>query len=60
MEQLTDDHRVVLSSEQSYLGRALGINPHVEIDYRTAQLESRRYLRARDRWRLRACRCAPL
>ena len=40
MEQLTDDHRVVLSSEQSYLGRALGINPHVEIDYRTVQLEA--------------------
>ena len=34
LEQLTDDHRVVVSSEQSYLGRALGINPQVEIDYR--------------------------
>ncbi len=33
LEQLTEDHRVVLSSEQSYLGRALGINPQVEIDY---------------------------
>jgi len=32
-EQLTEDHRVVLSSQESYLGRALGINPHVEIDY---------------------------
>ena len=26
LEQLTEDHRVVVSSEQSYLGRALGIN----------------------------------
>ena len=26
LEQLTDDHRVIVSSEQSYLGRALGIN----------------------------------
>jgi serine/threonine protein phosphatase PrpC/predicted Ser/Thr protein kinase len=33
LDQLTDDHRVVLSSEQSYLGRALGANPQVEIDY---------------------------
>jgi serine/threonine protein phosphatase PrpC/predicted Ser/Thr protein kinase len=33
LEQLTQDHRVVLSSEQSYLGRALGVNPQVEIDY---------------------------
>ncbi len=40
LEQLTDDHRVILSSKQSYLGRALGINAHVEIDYRTAQLEA--------------------
>ena len=39
LEQLTDDHRVVLSSEQTYLGRALGMNPQVEIDYRTLQLE---------------------
>src|SRR6266851_6840376 len=33
LEQLTDDHRVVVSSEQSYLSRALGINPQLEIDY---------------------------
>src|SRR5512140_1507831 len=30
LEQLTDDHRVVLSSQQSYLSRALGINPQIE------------------------------
>ena len=34
LEQLTEDHRVTISSQQSYLGRALGINPQVEIDYR--------------------------
>jgi len=33
LEQLTDDHRVVVSPEQSYLGRALGVNPEIEIDY---------------------------
>lgn len=38
LEQLTEDHRVVVSSDTSYLGRALGINPHVEIDYRPVQI----------------------
>jgi serine/threonine protein phosphatase PrpC len=38
LEQLTEDHRVV-SSQQSYLGRALGINPQVEIDYRAVAIE---------------------
>jgi serine/threonine protein phosphatase PrpC/ribosomal protein L39E len=33
LEQLTEDHRVVVSSAQSYLSRALGINQYVEIDY---------------------------
>ena len=39
LEQLTDDHRVAVSSEQSYLGRALGVNNQVEIDYRMIALE---------------------
>ncbi|HYD63523.1 MAG TPA: bifunctional protein-serine/threonine kinase/phosphatase [Noviherbaspirillum sp.] len=39
LEQLTSDHRVRVSAEQSYLGRALGIDSHLEIDYRTVQLE---------------------
>jgi len=39
LEQLTDDHRLIISSEQNYLSRALGINPRVEIDYRGLQLE---------------------
>jgi serine/threonine protein phosphatase PrpC len=34
LEQLTNDHRVVMSSSESYLGRALGVNARVEIDYR--------------------------
>jgi serine/threonine protein phosphatase PrpC len=39
LEQLTEDHRVVVSSEEVYLGRALGVNARVEIDYRTVALE---------------------
>jgi serine/threonine protein phosphatase PrpC/ribosomal protein L39E len=39
LEQLTDDHRLVISSEQSYLSRALGINPQIEIDYQALQIE---------------------
>lgn len=34
LEQLTEDHRVQVSSVESYLGRALGAAPNVEIDYR--------------------------
>jgi serine/threonine protein phosphatase PrpC len=40
LEQLTNDHRVVVSSEQTYLGRALGINPQIEIDYRSLRVAS--------------------
>jgi serine/threonine protein phosphatase PrpC len=39
LEQLTNDHRIAVSSEQSYLGRALGINPNIEIDYQALALE---------------------
>ena len=39
LEQLTEDHRVIVSSDQSYLGRALGINPQIEIDYRALKIE---------------------
>lgn len=38
LEQLTDDHRVGFSSEQSYLSRALGVNPQIEIDYQMLPL----------------------
>ncbi len=39
LEQLTEDHRVRVSSVESYLGRALGAGPTVEIDYRNWQTE---------------------
>ena len=39
LEQLTNDHRVIISSQQSYLGRALGVNPQIEIDYQSHQVE---------------------
>jgi serine/threonine protein phosphatase PrpC len=39
LEQLTEDHRVRVSSEQSYLSRALGINASVEIDYRAIDID---------------------
>ena len=39
LEQLTDDHRIVVSREKSYLGRALGVNPQVEIDYLALKVE---------------------
>lgn len=34
LEQLTSDHRVWVGGGQSYLGRALGIGNHVDIEYR--------------------------
>ena len=40
LEQLTNDHRVFISSEETYLGRALGMNPQIEIDYRMVQLDT--------------------
>ncbi|TXM67753.1 bifunctional protein-serine/threonine kinase/phosphatase [Methylobacterium sp. WL120] len=39
LEALTEDHRVVLSAEESYLGRALGAAAHVEIDHHTVVIE---------------------
>ena len=39
LEQLTQDHRIAVSSQQSYLSRALGINPSVEIDYSAIGIE---------------------
>ena len=39
LEQLTEDHRLWISNEQSYLSRGLGINPQLEIDYKTLQIE---------------------
>lgn len=39
LEQLTEDHRVKVSSTESYLARALGVGPHLEIDYRAWDAE---------------------
>ena len=39
LEQLTADHRLKVSSHETYLGRALGMNSEVEIDYRAVPLE---------------------
>ena len=39
LEQLTSDHRVWVSQHESHLGRALGVNPRLEIDYQTVALE---------------------
>lgn len=40
LEQLTNDHRFWVSQEESYLSRALGIDNHLEIDYRALNLET--------------------
>lgn len=39
LEQLTEDHRLVVSSEQSYLARALGMAREVELEYGTVALK---------------------
>ncbi len=40
LEQLTEDHRLWVSQEENYLSRALGMNAHVEFDYREVALEA--------------------
>jgi serine/threonine protein kinase len=39
LEQLTSDHRVWVSEKQNYLSRAMGIDLHLDIDYKTVALE---------------------
>ncbi|RTL52119.1 MAG: bifunctional protein-serine/threonine kinase/phosphatase [Bradyrhizobiaceae bacterium] len=39
LEQLTTDHRIVVSRDETYLSRALGFNADVEIDYQVLQIE---------------------
>ncbi len=39
LEQLTRDHRVIVSNDRSYLNRAMGIDLHLDIDYRKVPLE---------------------
>ncbi len=40
LEQLTDDHRVRVGPDKAYVGRALGIDSHIEVDYRTVDVET--------------------
>ncbi|MDH5231324.1 MAG: protein kinase, partial [Gammaproteobacteria bacterium] len=40
LEQLTEDHRLWISDDSSYLSRALGVNPQLEIDYRALNVEA--------------------
>ena len=40
LEQLTEDHRHWISSDKSYLSRALGVNPQLEIDYQPLPVET--------------------
>jgi serine/threonine protein phosphatase PrpC len=40
LEQLTTDHRVWISEEESHLSRALGVAPHLEIDHQTLTVEA--------------------
>jgi serine/threonine protein phosphatase PrpC len=37
LEQLTEDHRLWISQEKSYLSRAMGMDSHLEIDYQTTR-----------------------
>ena len=39
LEQLTRDHRVWISQDKNYLSRAMGIEPRLEVDYKTLPLE---------------------
>lgn len=39
LEQLTQDHRVWISDNKNYLSRAMGIDIHLDIDYKTVGLE---------------------
>ncbi len=38
-EQLTRDHRIFLSKDKNYLSRAMGIEPHLEVDYKALPIE---------------------
>lgn len=40
LEQLTQDHRLWVSREESYLSRALGMEPHVRMDYSSFSVET--------------------
>ena len=48
LEQLTEDHRLWVSHEQSYLSRALGIESQLDIDYQPLPVEAGDFLLATD------------
>lgn len=49
LEQLTQDHRVWISPEQSYLSRALGFHPQIQVDYQALPIaEGAMFLLASD------------
>ncbi len=39
LEQVTCDHRIWISAEKNYLSRAMGIDSHLDIDYRRLAIE---------------------
>ena len=39
LEQLTTDHRIWVSQKDNYLSRAIGVDLHIDIDYKTVDLE---------------------
>jgi len=39
LELLTTDHRIHIRNDRSYLSRAMGIEPHIDIDFRKIDLE---------------------
>lgn len=40
LEQLTNDHRIDMGEDKTYLSRAMGIDIHLDIDYRTLPVET--------------------
>jgi len=40
IEQLTNDHRIWITREKNYLSRAIGVDLHIDIDYKSVDLES--------------------
>jgi eukaryotic-like serine/threonine-protein kinase len=38
-EQLTHDHRIWVNDKDNYLNRAMGIEPHLDVDYRSVPLQ---------------------
>ncbi len=39
LEQLTTDHRIIMPGEKEYLGRAMGIDYRLDIDYKSLPIE---------------------